>query len=117
LLEPKNAWTLILKNKNNPRFVVLDVRTPTEFQSGHIEGAINIDYNSGRFRKDLSGLDPEKIYFIYCRTGRRTAEAVQIMRGLGFKNIVRMKGDVVAWKEENLPLVSAPRTALPSQTV
>jgi rhodanese-related sulfurtransferase len=115
LLEPKDAWAFIQKNKDNPRFVVLDVRTPTEFRSGHIEGAINIDFNSGHFRKDVSALDPEKTYFVYCRTGRRTAEAVQIMKDFGFNNIVRMKGDIVAWKEENLPLVSsAPRAATPS---
>jgi rhodanese-related sulfurtransferase len=105
LLEPRAAYDLIQKNRNNPDFVVLDVRTPEEFNDGHIQGAINIDYNSGGFKTELQELDKKKTYFVYCRTARRSAEAVKIMKDLGFKNIIRMKGDVVKWKSENLPLV------------
>lgn len=105
LLEPRAAWDLIQKNKSNPNFVVLDVRTPEEFNEGHIEGAINIDYNSGGFKTELRELDKRKTFLVYCRTGRRSAEAVKVMKDLGFENIVRMKGDVVKWKSEKLPLV------------
>jgi rhodanese-related sulfurtransferase len=105
LLGPRNAWALIQKNKNNPRFVILDIRTPAEFMSGHIEGAININYNAGHFRTELSRLDPKKTYFVYCRTGRRTAEAMRIMGDLGFNSIIRMRGDIVGWRSQNLPLV------------
>jgi rhodanese-related sulfurtransferase len=105
LLEAKDAFTLIQKNKNNVDFVVLDVRTPEEFKDGHIEGAININYNSGGFRTELLELDRKKTYFVYCRTGRRSAEAVKIMRDLGFTNIIRMKGDILKWQSANLPLV------------
>jgi rhodanese-related sulfurtransferase len=106
LLEPKNAWALIQKNKNNPRFVILDIRTPAEFMTGHIEGAININYKAGHFRTELSSLEPKKTYFVYCRTGRRTAEAVRIMKELGFNSIVRMKGDIVGWRSQNLPVIT-----------
>lgn len=105
LLEPRAAYDLIQKNKNNPDFVVLDVRTPGEFEDGHIEGAVNIDLSSGGFKTELQGLDKKKTYFVYCRTGRRSAEAVKMMREQGFNNIVQMQGDIVEWKSAKLPLV------------
>jgi rhodanese-related sulfurtransferase len=105
LLEPKDALALIQKNKGNQGFVVLDVRTPDEFKDGHIEGAINVDYNSGGFKTELLKLDKKKTYFVYCRTGRRSGEAVKIMRDLGFGNIIRMKGDMIRWQSEKLPVV------------
>jgi len=105
LLEAQDAFALIQKNKKNPDFVVLDVRTPEEYKDGHIEGAININYNSGGFKTEVLELDKKKTYFVYCRTGRRSAEAVKIMRDLGFTNIIRMKGDILKWQSANLPLV------------
>ena len=50
----KEAYTLILKNKDNPRFVILDVRTPGEFASGRIENAVNLDYYSETFKMTLT---------------------------------------------------------------
>jgi rhodanese-related sulfurtransferase len=103
-LEARAAFDLIQKNRSNGDFVILDVRTPDEFKEGHIEGAINVDYNSGGFKTELGELDKEKTYFVYCRTGRRSAEAVKIMKELGFGRIVRMKGDMVDWRSARLPL-------------
>jgi rhodanese-related sulfurtransferase len=105
VLEARAAYDLIQKNKNNANFVVLDVRTPDEFKDGHIEGAININYESGGFKTELAELDMKKTYFVYCRTGRRSGEAVKIMKEMGFDSIVTMKGDIVKWKSEKLPLV------------
>jgi rhodanese-related sulfurtransferase len=104
-LAPKDAYTMIQKNKNNKDFVVLDVRTPEEFTSGHIEGAINIDYNSEGFKTEVGKQDKKKTYIVYCRTGRRTSGAVKIMTELGFNHIYVIKGDIVEWQAENLPLV------------
>ena len=103
-MSPVEAFALIQKNKGNPKFVVLDVRTPEEFKTGHIEGAINIDINSNAFKDEIGKLDREKTYLVYCRTGRRSKEAVQIMRGLGFRNLLRFEGDIVKWRAEKLPL-------------
>jgi rhodanese-related sulfurtransferase len=104
-LTPKRAFELIEKNKHTRRFVVLDIRTPQEFEGGHIEGAINIDYHSSAFLRDLDGLDKSNAYFVYCRTGRRTTEAIRIMVQKGFRNIYRTSGDIVAWRAEGFPLV------------
>ncbi len=104
--EPKEAMELIQKNANNPNFVILDIRTPEEFDSGHIAGAININYHSDSFIEDLDKLDKSKTYLVYCRTGRRSGDAVSIMTRLGFKEIYRIKGDIVKWKSEGLPVVT-----------
>lgn len=105
LIDPAEAFALIQKNKGNPRFVVLDVRTPEEFKTGHIEGAININFNSKAFRDEIGKLDRQKTYLVYCRTGRRSNEAVQIMRDLGFTHLLLFDGDITRWRAEKLPIV------------
>jgi rhodanese-related sulfurtransferase len=109
-LEPKLTFEYIKKNRRNSNFVILDIRTPQEFQSGYIEGAINIDYYSPAFPTDLNKLEKSKTYFIYCRTGRRTADAIRIMTQKGFKNIYRTSGDIVAWRAAGLPLVKGAKS-------
>ena len=106
LLKPAEAYALIQKNKGNPQFVVLDVRTPEEFKEGHIEGAVNINLNSKVFKHEIGRLDRQKTYLVYCRTGRRSKEAVRIMQDLGFTNLLLFEGDIVGWKAEKLPLVN-----------
>ena len=105
MVQPRDAFALIQKNKDNPQFVVLDVRTPEEFGEGHIDGAINIDYNTGGFKTLVGELDKTRTYFVYCRTGRRSGGAIKVMKDLGFVSIVRMKGDILAWQSAGLPLV------------
>jgi rhodanese-related sulfurtransferase len=100
---PKEAYTLIQKNKANPKFVILDVRTPKEFASGHIEGAINLDYNAPTFKDDLNGLDKTKMYLIYCRTARRSRGALDMMRELEFREVYHMLGGIARWTSEGLP--------------
>ena len=105
ILEPKEAQALIQKNKGSAGFVILDVRTPEEFESGHIEGAVNINYHSEDFVASLDKLDKNRQYLVYCRTGRRSADTVSVMVRIGFTNILRFAGDIVRWKSEGLPVV------------
>ncbi len=105
VLTPNDAYTMIQKNKTNKDFVILDVRTPDEFASGHIEGAINVDYNSEGFKTDISKHDKNRTYLVYCRTGRRTRGAVKIMTEQGFSRIYLIKGDFIQWQAEHLPVV------------
>ncbi len=104
-LSPKEGYDLIWKNKTNPDFVILDIRTPEEFESGHIEGAVNINYHSDTFVEDLNKLDKNKTYFVYCRTGRRSSDAIGIMTKQGFRELFRIDGDIVKWKAQDLPVV------------
>ncbi len=64
--------------------VILDVRTPKEFRSGHLRGAVNIDYNAPDFDQKISNLDTSKSYLVYCAVGGRSAKACQKMGRLPF---------------------------------
>ena len=68
--------------------IVLDVRTPEEFNAGHLSGAVNLDVQSGQFETELSKLDKAATYAIYCRSGRRSTIAAEKMANDGFTNIV-----------------------------
>ncbi len=89
---------------NTPEAVLLDVRTPAEFTQGHIEKAINVDFESASFKSDIQELDPAKHYFVYCRSGNRSAQAIRVMRELGFANITELSGGIVAWEKARFPL-------------
>jgi rhodanese-related sulfurtransferase len=64
--------------------VIIDVRTPDEFASGHLDGAINIDVQAPDFRERIMALDTEGEYFIYCRSGNRSGQAINQMFQMGF---------------------------------
>jgi len=100
LITPSEAAGLIETNLGNPAFVLLDVRTPEEFASGHIAGAVNLDYKSPDFQQDLEKLDKSLIYLVYCRSAVRSGRAVAIMKELGFTNVYDMAGGILQWQEE-----------------
>ena len=101
----QKAYSLIQENEGNSDFVILDVRTPEEYSEGHIEGSINIDYYADDFENSLDELDKEKTYLVYCRSGRRSASARDIMSELGFKNIYNMSGGILDWQSADYPVV------------
>ena len=63
--------------------IVIDVRTPEEYGSGHLDGAVNIDVNSGVFAEQIATLDPAGDYVVYCRSGNRAGQAVALMEKAG----------------------------------
>lgn len=79
---------------------IIDVRTPDEYASGHIKGAVNIDYLDDAFETQLAKLDPAKPYLLYCRSGHRSGEAKSVMMEKGFKQVSDIKGGILAWKGE-----------------
>ncbi|MFA5132206.1 MAG: rhodanese-like domain-containing protein [Candidatus Paceibacterota bacterium] len=72
--------------------VLVDVRTPNEFASGHINDAINIDFENASFVSEIKNLDAAKTYFIYCRSGNRSGQAVAVMKANGIKSIYELRG-------------------------
>ena len=66
---------------------IIDVRTPEEFAAGHLEGAINYDYEGGTLEAALSSLDPSVEYVVYCQSGRRSALATTLMEAAGFTSV------------------------------
>lgn len=85
--------------------IILDVRTPEEVAEGFIKGAINIDYTDSSFAEKIRSLDKSKTYFVYCKSGKRTAGAVDQMEQSGFKNIYTLDGGYTSWVESGLETV------------
>jgi rhodanese-related sulfurtransferase len=88
-----------------PGVIIVDVRTPEEFASGHIEGALNIDCNSGNFANEITRLNPSETYAVYCRSGSRSGQAASIMHKAGFHDVSNLNGGVIDWTNDGLPLV------------
>jgi rhodanese-related sulfurtransferase len=102
-LSPAEAREVVDKRSGDPRFVLLDVRTPKEFHAERIEGAVMVDYLSPAFRNEMAKLDREKTYLVYCRTGNRTVGALKVMRELGFRNVLHLASGITKWKEAGFP--------------
>lgn len=79
--------------------VILDVRTPQEYNSGHISGAVNMDYYSD-FGSSINGLDKSKTYLIYCRSGGRSSGAMQQMKAAGFTTLYNLQGGMMGWQSQ-----------------
>ncbi len=84
---------------------IIDIRTPREYGSGHIEGAININLFDKDFLNQLSKYDKEQPIFIYCRSGNRTSTASKKMANFGFKQIYDLQGGIKNWTRANNKIV------------
>jgi rhodanese-related sulfurtransferase len=85
--------------------VVLDIRTPEEFDQGIIEGAVNIDFYASDFAEQLDTLDKDAHYVVYCRSGNRSAQARNTFEDLGFTNVTEIEGGIANWYNSGLPVV------------
>jgi rhodanese-related sulfurtransferase len=78
--------------------MLVDVRTPGEFNQGHLEGAQNIDWLSPDFASKWSDVDKDTKIFVYCKVGGRSAQSAQKLRAMGFKNVINLTGGYDAYK-------------------
>jgi len=99
-VNPTEAAKLI---EDNPDYVILDVRTPIEFKHSQIENALNVNYYSFSFKKQIEKLDRDKTYIVHCQTGVRSGKTMPIMLRAGFKNLIHMDGGMKGWKQAKLP--------------
>lgn len=91
------------KKLNKRNVVVLDVRTTQEFKEGHLPGAIHIDVlDSVAFVNSISKLNKNKKYIVYCKSGRRSTKASDILYENKFKRIWNMEGGITAWKGKTI---------------
>lgn len=86
--------------------VVLDVRTPEEYEEGHLEGAVLVDFYAADFADQLGQLDPNVPYLLYCRSGNRSGQTRAMMADLGFTDVADVEGGITAWAAAGLPLAS-----------
>ena len=89
----------ISKYENTPNSVLVDVRTPLEYDASHIAGALNIDYENSNFESEISKLDKSKVYFVYCRSGNRSSKSVILMKKIGINNIYDLQGGIISAPE------------------
>tara|TARA_B100001109_G_scaffold251662_1_gene246477 strand:+ start:9284 stop:9658 length:375 start_codon:yes stop_codon:yes gene_type:complete len=81
-------------------FYLIDVRTPQEYQQGHIDGALNYNIMGDEFENQIAALDPNKVVFVYCAVGGRSARAANYLEEKGFKFIIDLKGGMKAWNAQ-----------------
>ena len=93
----QQQWSEQLKNDNNA--IVIDVRTPEEFEDGYIENAVNINIFKGQgFVYLIEELDQSKNYYVYCKAGSRSEQACKVMNQLGIENTYNLVGGIMQWQ-------------------
>jgi rhodanese-related sulfurtransferase len=92
---------------SQPGVTVIDVRTPAEFAAGHVEGAVNIDVESPAFAAEIAKLDKSQPYSLYCRSGNRSAVAMDQMTEAGFTDITNLDGGLVDLADAGAPVVQS----------
>lgn len=99
------ADTLVKNHQLSADFVIIDVRTSGEFTNERIDKSRNLDINAGYFNDSLDKLDKNKMYFIYCGSGSRSAVALTRMQARNFRAVYNLQGGLAAWKAANLPTI------------
>ena len=87
-----------------PGTVVLDVRTPAEFATGHLPRARNIDFEASDFATRIAALDKNTTYAIYCRSGNRSGAAMEQMAAANFTHVYDLAGGIGAWQTMGGPM-------------
>ena len=80
--------------------LIVDVRTPKEFNEGHIENAVLIDFFEDNFLDQFANYSKEEPIYIYCRSGGRSGKASKKLSKLGFKNVYDLQGGYLNWTKE-----------------
>lgn len=83
---------------------LIDVRTIEEFDEGHLKKAQNICVTDSDFKENVAKLDKSQPVYVYCRSGKRSAKAAEILKDMGFKEIYDMEGGFLKWEDENLEI-------------
>lgn len=89
----------------NAQWQLLDLRTPEEFATGHLENATLMNFYDADFRDRLLTMNRHQPTIIYCRSGNRSGQALEMMRELGFRNVYDMQGGIMAWQRAGYPVL------------
>ena len=100
-VSPDEAEKLL---KDNPKVVVLDVRTPEEFAKGHIAGAKNVDFKAADFAEKVSALDKGKTYLVHCGSGRRSTKSLEVFQAQNISSILHLNEGFKAWEAAGKPV-------------
>ena len=106
ITETLPATTFAEKIKTTPNAPIIDVRTPEEYLSQHIENAENINWNSDNFDIQIQKLDKTKPVFVYCMSGGRSKKAAAKLEELGFSKIYDLEGGILKWNSAGMDIPS-----------
>lgn len=99
-VDAQQAQKLIADKK----VVVLDIRTPGEFNTGRIAGAKNIDFQAPDFEQRIEGLDKSKSYLVHCASGGRSSHSLMVFKKHQFQSVYHLDGGIKAWQKAGLPV-------------
>ena len=85
------------KLMQKPNSTVIDLRTEKEWDKGHIEDALRIDYLEKAFQETIAKLPKNITYLVYCESGYRSSEAMQFMKSVGFRRVYELKDGFAEW--------------------
>lgn len=104
-ITPDAAFALIQKNRKNPNFVIIDLRSEEQWKKQRIRDSVNMDFNQEHFQEELKSLPRDKTYLIHCQIGTRSAETFSFMREFHFEHVYNLKEGIENWIREGLPTI------------
>jgi rhodanese-related sulfurtransferase len=85
--------------------ILIDVRTPQEFEQGHLENSVNINIADRSFKEEVGKLDRSEPVYVYCKVGGRSAKAASILREMGFEEVYDLEGGIRNWEKSGMKVV------------
>ncbi|NQU53511.1 MAG: rhodanese-like domain-containing protein [Bacteroidetes bacterium] len=86
--------------------ILVDARTPDEYNTSHLENAKMIDFKADDFKEKITKLPKNKTICVYCRSGNRSAQTMEILKQEGYLRVYNLKGGITAWQEKRLKTVN-----------
>ena len=85
--------------------LLIDVRTPQEYQQGHIENSKNINIAGDSFKEEIQKLDKSQPVYVYCKVGGRSAKAASMLKEMGFEEVYDLEGGIRNWESSGMEVV------------
>ena len=105
VLSPLDAQKFIEANKDNQKFIIIDLRSKNEFDESHIEGARLVHYYATNFKRIISRFEKDSKILLYCQKGRQSPLAVRALEKMRFSDMYILDGGFDAWVNAGLPTV------------
>ena len=88
---------------NDKSVIIIDVRTPDEFNKGHLKNSLNVNWFDENFDENLNIFSKDLPVMVYCLSGGRSSKANERIKSLGFKNVYELDGGILEWRKNKLP--------------
>lgn len=104
-LSVEEFYKKIIDTSGDKNYVLIDVRTSAEYKESHIDKSINIDFYATNFKDQIKKLDKSKKYLLYCHSGNRSGQTLDLMKKADFLEVYNLKGGIGSWSSKSYPLV------------